>query len=91
MTRGGRAGAVRTTTEDNGHHLCSFLFDDAFERRDHIVDGESGGVGIGEHAGGERAQPAFVLARRVRLRRRALMNDPTPRRVSMTPARSSSA
>ena len=29
---------------------------------------EAGGVGVGEHAGDERAQPPLVLARRVRLR-----------------------
>ena len=40
------------------------------ERVDHVVDGEAGGVGVGQHARDEGAQPAFVLARRVGLRRR---------------------
>ena len=32
----------------------------ARERRDHIVDGEAGGVGVGEDAGDEGAQPALA-------------------------------
>ena len=44
--------------------MCS----DASRAVDEIVDGEAGRVGIGEHARHEGAQPAVVLARRVRLR-----------------------
>ena len=40
------------------------------KRGNHLVDGETGRVGIGEHARDEGAQPTLVLARRVRLRRR---------------------
>ena len=61
------------------------------ERLDHIVEGEPGGVGVGE-------QPVMKARRRRSCSRggwaRAAVpqtNEPTPRRVSITPARSSSA
>ena len=37
------------------------------ESGDEILERESGGVGVGQHARDERAQPAVALARRVRL------------------------
>lgn len=40
------------------------------QRRDDLIDSEPRGVGVGEHARGEGAQPSFVLARRAGLRRR---------------------
>ena len=42
----------------------------------HIVDGESGGVGVGQHACHERAQPPVALARRVGLGRRGADERP---------------
>ena len=62
------------------------------QRRGDIVGGEPVGVGVGQHARDEGAQPARVFVRRPdRLGAPMRTNDPTPRRVSSTPARSSPA
>ena len=73
LTRGTLdAGAVRTSEDDGGHYAsppCGSRFR-AVEGGQQIVDGEAGGVGVGQHARDERAQPPVALARRMRLGRR---------------------
>ena len=63
--------------DDGSHHasplaLCALSFSPGFtsvrlQGRHDIVDAETGRVGVGQHAGDERAQPSIALARRVRL------------------------
>ena len=68
------------------------LFDAAPSSREHIVDGESGRRGVGEDTRDEGAQPRVrSLGGLACAGPAALMNEPTPRRVSSTPARSRSA
>jgi hypothetical protein len=57
--------------------------------RDHLVEIEPCRVGIGEHPRHEGLEPALMLGpAAARGAGVALMNEPTPRRVSSTPSRS---
>ena len=64
------ASSELTTRDQRRPWSCSFLSMRAEARRSTSSTVNPAAVGVGEHAGDERAQPALVLARRVRLRGR---------------------